>query len=386
MKSRIIYLIKHNHVIKWLYVHMGSLFLRMLGFFIKTDDNLVLFVPNTGKSFSGSPRDIYDYMQSQEAYANYRTIWAFDEPAKMAEEFQLETVKLDSLAYFITCLRAKYWVTDINIERGLRFKKKGTVFLNTWHGVAIKKIGNDDPNSAKYDYRDLDYLCVSGEYDKQVFSSALKAPETSFLEVGMPRNDRLFKATDAEKEELRKLLDIPEGKKVIVYVPTWRDSQDKGKTFGLAIEADFKKWQEELGEDYVILFRAHSRTTEVMSVEYNEFLRDYSSYPDLNDLLIVADVLITDYSSVVFDYAILEKPVVYFAYDYDAYLEERGCYFEPRDVFEQPILEEETAVISHLKSLDIVKESALTTQIKKSFMDHSHGQATQMCVEKLFSK
>ncbi|MBM7641758.1 CDP-glycerol glycerophosphotransferase [Streptococcus loxodontisalivarius] len=362
------------------------MFLRFLGLFIRLDENLVLFVPNTGKTFNGSPKDIYDYMQSHGEYAAYRTIWAFDDPEKMAKEFQLETVKLDSPAYFLTCLKAKYWVTDINIERGLRFKKKKTVFLNTWHGVAIKRIGNDDPNSARYDYRDLDYLCVSGDYDKKVFASALKAPESSFLEVGMPRNDRLFRASAKEKLDLRESLDIPAGKKVIVYVPTWRDSKDKGKTFGLAIEADFKKWEEQLGQDYVILFRAHSRTTDLMSIEFNDFLRDYSNYPDLNDLLIVADVLITDYSSVVFDYAILEKPVVCFAYDYDDYLSERGCYFQPKEVFPQPIFEQEDLLLEHLLHLDEQKECELTRELKENFMNRSQGQATRICVEKLFNK
>lgn len=385
-KAKLIYLVKHNAFIKNSYVILGSLFFKFLGLFIKIDPNLVLIVPNTGSTFSGSPKDIYDYMQSHDVYRDYNCVWAFNDPQKMAEQYNLRTVKFDSLSYFLTSLKAKYWITDINVERGLHYKKKETIFLNTWHGVALKKIGNDDPKSARYDYSDLDFLCVSGNYDKKVFSSALNAPESSFLECGMPRNDRLFKTTEKEKQELRQQMDIPNDKKVIIYVPTWRDSTDNGKSFGLKIQADFEKWERELSNDYVLLFRAHSRTTSLMNLEFNEFIRDYSTYPDLNDMMIVADVLITDYSSVVFDYAILGKPFICFGYDYEAYLQERGCYFDPEEEYPGGVLRTEDQVIDKLLNMDITKESQNTLFLKERFMNYTHGNATQTCVEKLFDR
>lgn len=383
-KNRIIYIIKHNHIIKACYVFLGSLFFKILGIFISIDNNVVLFVPNTGQTYSGSPRDIYEYMLTNEKYKDFNCIWAFNNPEKMANQFELNVVKFDSFSYFITCLKAKYWIADINVERGLHFKKKGTIFLNTWHGVAMKKIGNDDSKSARYDYSNLDFLCVSGEYDKNVFSSALNAPQSSFLECGMPRNDRLFKVTEDEVIELRKRLSIPNDKKVIVYVPTWRDSHDNGKTFGLNIQADFEKWQNVLQHEYVLLFRAHSRTTNLSKIEFNDFIRDYSNYSDLNDLLIVADILITDYSSVVFDYSILEKPFICFGYDYDLYIKERGFYFDPEEVFPNGVLKSEFEVLKKIDELNFHEECKKTKIIKEKFMDLSFGDATKVCVEKVF--
>ncbi|NRG69987.1 CDP-glycerol--glycerophosphate glycerophosphotransferase [Streptococcus suis] len=383
-KNQLIYLVKHNQFIKNTYVFLGSIFLKFLGIFIGTDSKLVLFVPNTGSTFSGSPRDIYEYMQSQNDLRDYDCLWAFNEPEFMSEKFGLNTVKLDSFKYFIATLRAKYWIADINVERGLKYKKKETIFLNTWHGVALKKIGNDDSKSAKYDYSDITHLCVSGDHDKKVFKSALKASDMSFLECGMPRNDRLFKVTEQERLELRKKLNIPTGKKVIAYIPTWRDSHDNGKTFSLKIKANFKMWEDVLNDEFVLLFRAHHRTTSLMNVEFTDFLRDYSNYPDLNDILIVSDVLITDYSSVVFDFSILGKPFICFAYDYEEYLQERGCYIDPKIVFPQGILTNEEEVLNQLRTMDVKRESEKTKEIYKQFMNYSEGNATQICVEKVF--
>lgn len=383
-KNQLIYLVKHNQLIKNIYVFLGSVFFKFLSFFISTNSNLVLFVPNTGSTFSGSPRDIYEFMQMQNDFREYECLWAFNEPKFMSEKFGLNTVKLDSITYFIATLKAKYWIADINVERGLKYKKKETIFLNTWHGVALKKIGNDDSKSAKYDYSDITYLCVSGSHDKKVFRSALKASDKSFLECGMPRNDRLFKVSEQERLELRKKFNIPPEKKVISYIPTWRDSHDNGKTFSLEIKANFKMWEEVLGDEFVLLFRAHHRTTSLMNIEFTDFLRDYSNYPDLNDILIVSDVLITDYSSVVFDYSILGKPFVCFAYDYEDYLQERGCYFDPKVVFPQGILTNEAEVINQLKTMDVTRESENTKEIYKQFMNYSEGNATRICVEKIF--
>lgn len=384
MKQRLIYFVKHSPLIKAIYVGLGSLLLRFLGLFVPIQQNLVLIVPNTGRDFSGSPKDIFDYMKIKEDYKNFSFVIALNTPEEVVIN-GAQLVKFDSFKYFMTSLKAKYWITDINVERGLHYKKRGTKFLNTWHGVALKKIGNDDPKSARYNYKDVDYLCVSGAYDKKVYKSALNAQEKSFLEVGMPRNDRLFAATPKEKNALRHTLNIPEGKKVLLYVPTWRDSQDRGKSYALDVQADFTYWQEKLGKDYVLLFRAHSRTTKLMNLEFNDFLRDYSEYPDLNDLLIVADVLITDYSSVVCDYAILEKPAICFGYDYEAYQEERGFYIDLDEVFPNGIYKDQNQVIEYLETMSYNDECQKTRAIKQKFMEYSQGKATQLCVEALFA-
>ena len=384
-KSKISYFIKHSSVIKALYVGCGSLLLRFISLFIKQDSSLVLFVANIGKNFSGSPYSIYEFIQSHDEYSQYHCIWAFNEPKKYAD-LNLDTVKFDSIKYFVTALKAKYWVTDVNIERSLKFKKRSTVYLNTWHGVALKTIGNDDVNSGRYDYSNIDYLCVSGEHDKRVYRTALNAGEKSFLECGMPRNDSLFHVTQAERKSIRDRLGIGDDKKVILYAPTWRDSENHGGSFDLTIPADFNKWHKVLGDKYIILFRAHDRTTKVMNMQFDGFIRNYATYEPLNDLLIACDLLITDYSSIVFDYSILSKPFICFGYDYDRYVKERGVYFDAEKVYPGGVLRTEGEVLHKILTLDYDAESESMKEFNKLFMEYSHGTATETCVKNLLGK
>lgn len=119
MRQRLIFILKHNAAIQAIYRVVMSFIFRFLGLFIKTDDNLVLFVSLMGMSFSDSPKEIYDYMKAHPEYNKYHCVWAFVDPTKFQD---LETVKIDTLAYFKTALKAKYWITNTNIERGLHFK------------------------------------------------------------------------------------------------------------------------------------------------------------------------------------------------------------------------------------------------------------------------
>ena len=211
MRDRIVYILKHNKVIQKMYVVIMSSVFQIWGKFQKIDDHVVLFVSFMGKSFNDSPKVLFDYMQKNEQYKKYRCVWAFEHPEKYSE---LETVKIDTPAYFIMALKAKYWITNTNIERGLKFKKKDQVYLNTWHGIALKYIGNDCPGRKDYNFDTVDYLTVSGEYDEKVFKTAFNAKESSYLRCGMPRNEELWNATEENKIELRKKLNIPEDKKL----------------------------------------------------------------------------------------------------------------------------------------------------------------------------
>ncbi len=385
IKSKVVYFLKHNNAFKQTYMTMGSLFFRLLGGFIKTDESLALFVANIGKGYSGSPREIYEYISKNEVYRDIKCVWAFNEPEQF-EKYGLNTVKFDTMQYFITSLKAKYWITDVNIERSLRYKKKGTRFLNTWHGIALKYIGNDDPASGRYNYSYLDFLCVSGAHDKRVYSSALKAPEKSFLMCGMPRNDRLYHVTEEERLAVREKLGIGEDQIALLYAPTWRDSTNNGASYDLAVPMDLKKWEQRLGDKYVLLFRAHDRTTKVMNVQFNEFVRDYSTYEDINDLYIAADILITDYSSVIFDYSILGKPLYCFAYDYDAYKKERGMYFDPEQEYPGGVIRTEDELLDKIESTVLGGGNAEILAFNRKFMEYGRGEATKTCAEKLFCR
>ena len=380
MKQRLAYLLKHNMLIQKIYKVSMSLAFRFLGLFVATDSKLVLFSSFMGSKFNDSPKAIYDYMLSHPVYSKYRCVWAFEKPEDYPE---LNTVKIDTLPYFLLALKAKYWVTNTNIERGLSFKKKQTVYLNTWHGIALKKIGNDCPGRKDYNFKTINYLCVSGEHDEMVFRSAFNADENSYLRCGMPRNDALWQATDDQQADCRKKLGIPEGKKVILYAPTWRDSVDGGKSYTIKPPIDFTVWKEKLASTYVVLFRAHHITTKVLNVQFDDFVRDTSDYPDVNELMIASDVLITDYSAIAFDYSILCKPILCYAYDYDTYLTERGTYFEIDEKYPAKSCRTEEELIGVLHSLNYEDASLKAKAFRDTFIQYGPG-ATEQCVKKIF--
>ena len=382
-KQKLIYQIKHHPVIRAAYEKLGSAALSSYGKTQEIDENLVLIVANTGKNFSGSPYAIFQYMQKHKEYDRFHVVWAFNHPENFQGEF-LNMVQMDSPEYVTTALQAKYWITDNNIERSLNFKNPKTKYLNTWHGVALKTIGNDDKFSGTFDYSDIDYLCVSCEHDKRVYTTALNASPDCFLECGMPRNDSLFGVSEADRFDLRMKLDIPVNKKVILFAPTWRDSINGGDTFDLDIPVHFDKWREALGDDYMIMFRAHDRTSKLMNVEFNDFVVNYSTYEPLNDLMIAADILVTDYSSICFDWSLLEKPFICFGYDWEQYKAERGVYFDAEEVYYGGVLRTEEEVIDRILNMDYPEEVAGVRKLRDEFMTYSKPNAAEICVKALF--
>lgn len=382
MRQRLIYILKHNSKVQFFYrVIMGFLF-RVWGLFVSTDNSLILFVSFMGKGFNDSPKVIYDYIQSHPEYSKFQCIWAFEDTNKFEG---INCVRIDSLKYFKTALKAKYWVTNTNIERGLTFKKKDQVYLNTWHGVALKHIGNDCPGRKDFNFKTVNHLVVSGKYDEKVCKSAFKANDDIFLRCGMPRNEELWHSKPSRKEEIRKKIGIPLDKMVILYAPTWRDSKDGGKSYELKPPIHFNKWKEVLGENYVILFRAHHQTTNVLGIQFDDFVINASDYPEVNDLMLSSDILITDYSAIAFDYCILCRPILCYAYDYDSYLSERGTYFEMDEVYPNKSFRTEKILLEYIKTLDFKEEYKKTKVFRDQFIEYG-GNATRVCVNALLGQ
>ncbi len=380
MRQRLIYILKHNAAIQAIYRVVMSFVFRVMGLFITTDENLVLFVSFMGLNFNDSPKAIYDYMQAHPEYKNFRCVWAFEDPSKFPE---LDTVKIDTPVYFKMALKAKYWITNTNIERGLHFKKKGQKYLNTWHGIALKYIGNDVAGRSDFNFDTVDHLCVCGDYDERVYKSAFRAKESSYLRVGLPRNEELWNVNNEKKQQMRDKLGIPADKKVILYAPTWRESTDGGKSYEIKPPIHFDEWKKELGDKYVVLFRAHHQTTRVLGVQYDDFVREASSYPAVNDLMIAADILITDYSAIAFDYSILCRPIFCYAYDYDTYLAERGTYFQIDEKYPNKSCRTEDELLSRIKGIDYKAECANTRRFRDEFIQYGIG-ATEACVKAEF--
>ena len=307
-------------------------------------------------------------MKSNPRYNNLKYYWVLDNPDAHIVE-GASKIKNNSVKFFVTALRAKYWVTNSGIERGLKFKNKKTVFINTWHGTAIKHIGKDENNNGiRFKTSRPDVLFAQSDYDIEIFSHVFDMPKEKIVKVGLPRNDELKDLDEKQIESIKKKLGIPMDKKVILYAPTFREYNRDSNGCVLAPPIDLKLWEQKLGNEYILLFRAHYEVNKVLGIEENEFVKNYSDYPNLNELLKIADVLISDYSSIMIDYSILERPIFNYVYDYEEYKEKRGMYFDLKEKLIGNCLEKENELLDTICEMDYEKERNKTIKFKEEFV------------------
>ena len=381
--KKIEYAIKHNSFLQKLYVAFGSLLIRFLGIFIRQNKKMILFSSFGGKKFNDSPKLIYDYINSRYK-GEYVCVWAFLDPNSFPD-LNCKKIKINSLKYFVYAQRSKYWVTNVNIERGLHFQKKTTVYLNTWHGVCLDYIGNDRPGRKDYNFKKLNYMCVSSSFDERIYKTAFNTSDNQYLKCGMPRNDclvnREYKTDDVKKE-----LGLPLNKKIILYAPTWREDFKRKIDYEFESQLNINNWKSIFEDEYIVLFRAHSITKKVSNIVFDDFCRDVTFYPDTNKLLSIVDILISDFSSILIDYSILERPIFNFANDYDLFLKTHGFYVDYEKEMTNGIISNEAELIDRLKNIDFDQEKIKTKALKEKYAIYSNGHATEECVKKLLGK
>ena len=386
LRARLDYILKHNYLIYRIFNFSVSSVLKIIGIFIPIDKKMVIF-SGQARKYNDSSRSLYEYMLAHpEKYGQYQCVWALEDPEHVDIPGNPIKIKADTMEYFKMTLRAKYWITCVNIERSLHYKKKGCRYLNTWHGTPFKHIGNDAGGRKDFDFGSVDYFCYASEYEKEIYKRAFRTREDSMIPTGLPRNDELYRVTSQEIKDIKERLGLPLDKKIILYAPTWRDSTDNGKTYAIKPPIDAKRWEKELKDDYIVLFRMHTYTNKLLGLEFNDTLRDYSAYPNVNDLFKVADILISDYSASMADYAILERPVLCFTYDYEQYREERGLYVDYATDMPSGILRTEDDVLNYIKTMYYEAECEKTRVMIKEKLIHLGGNATELCLEKLFEK
>lgn len=384
-RARLDYWLKHSYAVERLFNVTASITLRIIGKFIAVDDKMILFSAHTRK-YNDSPRAIYEYMLTLPQYSDFKYVWALEDSESVYVPGDAIKIKADTWAYFKTALKAKYWITCVNIERSLHFKKKNQRYLNTWHGTAFNAIGNAAGGRKDYDFSNIDLFCYESEFQKQIYIKDMLVREEALIPTGLPRNDTLYGVTKENIDAIKDKLSLPKDKKVLLYTPTWRDSEDKGATYAIKPPMNIDYWEKELKDNYIILFRTHAYTNKLLGIQFNEFVRDFTNYPNINDLFKVADVLISDYSSCITDYSILERPIICFAYDYETYKAKRGLNIDFRTEMPSGVLETEKEVVNFIKTMDYNEQCRLTRDMIKNKFTYIGGYATETCVKELFSK
>lgn len=376
------------------------------------DDKAIIFESFMAKRYADSPRAIYEYMLNSPEYKDYKFYWTFratimDAYMWLNDNDRTTVVQYGNEDYYKLFATAKYWVVNSRIIDAIDVRPE-QVYLQCWHGTPLKRLGFDievQGDNAKHTKEDLcrHYAIDAKKYTNMVspsafctekFTSAFGLDQIGrqdiIIEEGYPRNDFLVNYTSDDVARVRKALGVPDDKKLILYAPTWRDNQHvAGTGYVFDNPLDFDKMKEELGDEYVILFRPHYFVANAFDFsKYEGWVYDVANYPDINDLYIVSDILITDYSSVFFDYSILKRPILFYMYDLKYYQDTVRGFYISLDELPGPIVEEQDELFSRLKTVDEWTDSKDYKNKYQTFSDKftylDDGHAAERVARKVF--
>jgi CDP-glycerol glycerophosphotransferase len=354
----------------------------------RVDPQVVLFHSWWGR-LADSPKAIAEELRRRDA--PLEQVWVLDDAS--AAPPGSTAVRPGSLGYLQQTGRARYIVSNNTLPAYFR-KKRATTYVQTWHGTPLKRIGFDieRPGFAGSDSylselaREAacwDYLVAPNNFSSDVFRGAFRY-RGEILETGYPRNDMLLAPDrDEVRARVRRELGIGDGARAVLYAPTWRDSGS------FSTELDLDALCSGLGDGYVVLLRAHSLDAASVDVAEQPALRDVSGRDDAGELLLAADVLVTDYSSVMFDFAVTRKPIVFFTYDLDHYRDEvRGFYFDFASEAPGPMVATTDELLRELRDLEDVRRryEAAYERFHERFCGLEDGHAAARVVDAVFGE
>ncbi|MGI6007463.1 MAG: CDP-glycerol glycerophosphotransferase family protein [Ruminococcus sp.] len=339
--------------------------------FCRTQEKLCVFEVYQGRQYTCSPRAIYEEMLKREAKEGYRFLWVFRQPEKyryLGKNPSTRVIKFGTWAYYRAFAKAKYWIVNSRTRHCL-VPGKDQCFLQTWHGTPLKRLGCDievegnnvvSRSEMQADYRKEGkrvsfFLSPSAFYSEKIasaFGLSREEKEKKLIELGYPRNDALFENRDEKRETARKKLGLPAGRRVILYAPTFRDNQHRKNGCGFTLGFQLDRFVRELGDKYVMLFRTHYFVTEQIDLEpYEGIVFDVTAWDDINELYLASDVLITDYSSVFFDFANLKRPILFFMYDMEEYQHQIRDFYLDLEELPGPVIRTEEELYQKLRDL-----------------------------------
>lgn len=358
-KNNLIGTLKKYRVLYYIYYYCCSALLQFLSLFISSSKNRILFVCRGGKQYNDNIPPVYEELLKDVRFSKWEFVWALRDPKSpdLSSKDRTKVCKIDTPLFYWNALKSRCWVTNVSVQRGLNFKNKNTYYINTWHGVPLKYIGLDNNKGVSFTLasrENFDLLCSMGEYDAKVYETAFEADPKIIKVTGYPRNDALFTSNIEEvKRRVLTYYNIDFSKKIVLYAPTFRDyNKSKLGMFSLDLKLSADLFQQELGDNYVLLVRAHGA---ILNTNNVIGCIDASKYPSVEDLLLITDILVTDYSGIMFDYSLLERPIICLPYDLEEYTEKRGLYINYEEYLPFDICHTEMELYNTIKHLDYEK-------------------------------
>ncbi|MEE9378570.1 MAG: CDP-glycerol glycerophosphotransferase family protein [Candidatus Lokiarchaeia archaeon] len=354
------------------------------------DEKLIIMGAYGGGAFIDNPRYLFEFLNKN---SNYKLVWIAklnevsielkEKGYYVASFYSLPTIKLLRKAKYIFL---SHGVSDI---LPIEFSPKTSIIV-TWHGTQIKKlVGSENLyvygkwgeifrlklKNDKY----IDYLLTpTGEKrDHGLISKAFKISPKKILSLGYPKLDLLFNQNIMFITKLKNKYKIPKKiKKIILYCPTWRNDLKLKVPFTSLDLAKLNNFLEEINT--LFLIKAHMFVKEISFEDYHN-IRIVPKNANIEELYLITDILITDYSSTMFDFSLLDRPIILYAYDLEKYLETRGLYYNLEDIAPGPIYYNAEDLIDGIKNVDkidrIYKEKRI--EIRNRFNKYNDGKSTE---------
>ncbi|MFP3965737.1 bifunctional glycosyltransferase family 2 protein/CDP-glycerol:glycerophosphate glycerophosphotransferase [Actinomadura fulvescens] len=369
----------------------------------------VLFSCFNGRQYSDSPRAIHEELVRRGV--DLEQLWVVND-GQVELPGTLQAVRLNGREWHEAMASSRYIITNHRLGDWFQ-RHPDQIVLQAWHGTPLKKIGRDLKEvhfayapgmkkalQAQTQAKSADvpatpnlpewtHLLSPNPFSTEIFRRAF-AFKGEIIEAGYPRNDVLHHPeADRIAASVRARLGIPEGKKVVLYAPTWRDDQyySRGR-YKFDLRLDLARAQAALGHDHVLLVRLHSNVVDGVPEDGNGFVFDVSLYPDIAELYLVSDMMVTDYSSVMFDFANTRRPLLFFTYDLADYRDRlRGFYFDFEKEAPGPLLETSDALIEAIRDAGTVSEdfAGEYDAFVQRFCPLDDGKAAARVVDRIFN-
>ncbi|MFV0288612.1 MAG: CDP-glycerol glycerophosphotransferase family protein [Mycoplasmatales bacterium] len=357
--------------------------------------NKIFFESFLGKDYSDNPKYIYEYLLNNNY--QYKYVWSFKKD-KTIKIFGAKSVKKMSLKYLYDLATAKYIINNSRMPLKWR-KRQKQIYVQTWHGTPLKRLVYDMenitlPNTNKETYyknftKDVNkwnYLVSPNEYSTSIFQQAFQY-QGQIIKSGYPRNEVLYDVKEEEIVNLKKQLNIDITKKVILYAPTFRDNKYVKKSHYIQdINIDLTKLKVSLGENIILLLKNHYLVKEINYKYENNDIIDVSAYDNINDLYQVSDLLITDYSSVFFDYLNLQKPVIFYQYDQQEYQDDIRGFYIPLEDLPGAVVTEEEELYQELQKIKFTKYITYKEFLNKYNLKTYSEQSSKIIVNEVLGE
>ncbi|MEU6038628.1 CDP-glycerol glycerophosphotransferase family protein [Actinomadura sp. NPDC047616] len=365
-----------NHVLSRLPVRTGT----------------VVFESHMGRHYADNPK--YIHRELRRAGVPVRAVWAYDSsPRGFPKDAVL--VRRNSWAYHWELARAQFWIDNQGFPGGLR-KRPQTTYIQTWHGSAFKLMGFDQPRIKRAGRAErarlrrmverYDCFLIRSRHDVDTLVRGLGV-RAELVPAGYPRNDPLVNADPdvaAEAQALRRSLDLDDGRRVVLYAPTFRRGPDGEPVRHVDPPIEPRRFAREFGDVMVLLVRPHylCRTRRPAAAGIRAL--DAGRLPDVTPLLLLADALITDHSSLMFDYALLDRPMILHVPDPQTL---GGGYFDLTEHAPGPVTATEDDLVAALADLDCVgaRYARRRRAFVQRFGEYDRGTAARAVVERFFT-